>query len=264
MDVSVIISAGRQNIGRLIESLEKQVFSGSFEIILVTHLDKALFSRYKNITLYTAERNNASLKRNLGVKFSSGRVIAFIDDDAYAPKDWLQKGYEFLLKNDSAPGVGGVNLIAEGSNFRERLTDSVLNFPFFGSGNTSYSNSASACQKAHSGQIHFVNCFILRDVFLSVGGINEAIGYGGEDTEFVYLVKHKLNQDIYFCQNLSVFHSRRPFGLGYLRQRFLFRFKNGQLSLAYPGIYLREPAFLGLLSVSFLIPFLVAVKPVYL
>ena len=47
--------------------------------------------------------------RNLGVKNSRGDLVSFIDDDAEAPTDWLQKIYSIFHKYPSLSCLGGPN-----------------------------------------------------------------------------------------------------------------------------------------------------------
>ena len=46
-------------------------------------------------SIIQVETRNPAIKRNVGASLARGSVLAFIDDDALAPDDWLEKG---LLK----------------------------------------------------------------------------------------------------------------------------------------------------------------------
>jgi len=109
---SVIISA--YSIERLydvlfcIDSLKKQTLLPK-EIILVLEPDPYLIDFYKlrappEIKIIVSNGKGLSHARNTGVQNSIGDFVAFIDDDAYADKEWL----ELLNINYSDPAVIGV------------------------------------------------------------------------------------------------------------------------------------------------------------
>lgn len=94
-----------------IESLKKQTLL-PMEIILVLDPDQNLIEFYKShmrddVKIVISKGYGLSKARNAGVKNAEGEVVAFIDDDAVADKDWLEN----LVENYDDPyvvGVGGV------------------------------------------------------------------------------------------------------------------------------------------------------------
>lgn len=83
----------------------------SGEIIVVVDHNKELFQklqerRYNGIKLLLSSGTpGLSAARNVGVEAAGGEIIAFLDDDAVAEKDWLEKLTEaFLNKNVMATG----------------------------------------------------------------------------------------------------------------------------------------------------------------
>lgn len=113
-EVSVIVSAySRDSLDQVlkcIRSLTRQSLLPK-EIILVLDPDQKLVDFYKSRLLgyakvVVSEGFGVSLARNAGVKNAKAEVVAFIDDDAFAKKDWLEK----LVQNYDDPcviGVGG-------------------------------------------------------------------------------------------------------------------------------------------------------------
>lgn len=62
----------------------------------------------RNIKFATVAEKNISVSRNVGIKLASGAIIAFIDDDAIPPPDWIEKLLStYLLYGDKCAGVGG-------------------------------------------------------------------------------------------------------------------------------------------------------------
>jgi glycosyltransferase involved in cell wall biosynthesis len=64
----------------------------------VVHELKKNYS-YLNIKYYNVSKNNHSLKRNVGIKKSSGCYIVLIDDDCIPEKNFLED-YFYLMKNN--------------------------------------------------------------------------------------------------------------------------------------------------------------------
>ncbi|WP_071190071.1 glycosyltransferase family 2 protein [Trichormus sp. NMC-1] len=61
-----------------------------------------------SIKLFISSHKNLSISRNIGIQKSSGKIIAFIDDDAIPPTDWLDRLIStYSLYGDQCAGVGG-------------------------------------------------------------------------------------------------------------------------------------------------------------
>ncbi len=88
-----------------------------FEVIVVDSSDDdstlKMINLLKNnltfsIKILTSQPKNISISRNIGIQKSSGKIIAFIDDDAIPPTDWLDKLIStYSLYGDKCAGVGG-------------------------------------------------------------------------------------------------------------------------------------------------------------
>lgn len=241
--ISVIIAAGRPNINETLESvIEQTIPRKNYEIIVVSERAELESSIKPPMIFVKTQTANPAIKRNKGVLSSNGNILAFIDDDAIAPYNWLEQGRRVLINNPDYCGAGGPNLLPVNASRGERLTDLVLNFPLLGSGHTGYS-SESGTRKAKLGEIHLCNLFVFKSIFEIVGGFNEYIGYGGEDTEFVYQAKKRTRKDFLYSSDVFVRHHRRQFGWAYIKQRFKLRTNNGRLTLAYPALYTRNLMF---------------------
>jgi glycosyltransferase involved in cell wall biosynthesis len=114
MNISVIICAYNEKrwdtLIATITSIQQQSIR-AHEIIQVIDNNPALASRVRTqFSGLTVIENHGprglSHARNLGIEHSSGDIIAFIDDDAIADKDWLfhlTQGYN----DEQVVGVGG-------------------------------------------------------------------------------------------------------------------------------------------------------------
>ncbi len=114
MSVSVVISVysidRADDVVDCIQSLRNQTLPPK-EIIVVLDPDEALVAYYKKrlgsmIKLIVSDVYGLSSARNMGIMNSNSELIAFIDDDAVAARNWLK----LLVENfddSSVIGVGG-------------------------------------------------------------------------------------------------------------------------------------------------------------
>lgn len=119
MKVSVILctySPTRYNDTlEALKSLKDQTYD-NIEIILIIDSNIELYNRfcndnelkkYTNLKIGLSQLKGLSNARNKGITLSTGNIIAFIDDDAIADKNWIFQ----IIKDYSDPhviGVGGI------------------------------------------------------------------------------------------------------------------------------------------------------------
>jgi len=236
MDISVIVASGRSDPSLCLKSLIDQRGDFEYEVILAHDSTNPPAGRFDGVRYIECPTTNPATKRNMGARASSGKVLAFIDDDAVAPPEWLERGLKTLAERPVAAGCGGPNLPPENQTPAELLTDAVLASKI-GSGSGSYGSCGEA-HEARIGEVHLVNFFARRAVFEKVGGFNEALGYGAEDSEFIYLCSRMAKAAFVYDPDLCVTHRRRPFGRDFFSQRFRLRKQNGRLLWTRPGMYI--------------------------
>ena len=114
LSVSVVVCAYTEqrwhDLQRAIESLYAQRTPPD-QIIVVSDYNHQLFARARNEFPLADVVENAGTKglsgaRNTGIDYAHGDVIAFLDDDAAAHDDWLDRIVEHY-RDDSVTGVGG-------------------------------------------------------------------------------------------------------------------------------------------------------------
>lgn len=86
-----------------IESLLSQNYSGELEVIIIDNSPhfqlNLLVEKYPDI-LFLHEPNSGSYNaRNKGLKFATGKYIAFTDSDCVADSEWIAKAVEFYENN---------------------------------------------------------------------------------------------------------------------------------------------------------------------
>ncbi len=112
--VSVIICAyadnRREQLQRAIASVLAQRTKATEVIVVIDHnmpLWAYFFATYPAVTVIANEgARGLSGARNTGVRRASGDILAFLDDDAVAASDWLEKMLPHY-RNPSVIGMGG-------------------------------------------------------------------------------------------------------------------------------------------------------------
>lgn len=242
IEVSVIIPAGRDRIEKCLNALLSQTISAHrYEIFVVS--DKPIqFPDTERITFVKVSATDPATKRNTGAKRAHGSILAFIDDDAWAGSDWLETGLRYLTDHPEATGVGGPLLVPPDAGFREKASDVIAHSKFFGNGHGNWPEMTPRDKTPH-GVINTCNCFIRKTAFETLGGFNETIGLGGEDTEFFFRASHQKNYKFAYTWKLVVYHPPRKIGLALFTQRYRNRVQNGRMLWVHPSIYLSRATF---------------------
>ena len=139
--------------------------------------------------------------RNVGIKESSGDVIAFLDDDGYAEPGWVEE----LRKCYDDPSVGAVGgRIVQGDPIASK--ESVGRFRLFGGveGNWNYTGN-DIFPVAH---LQGTNMSFRKSVLVQIGGWDEAYcgGYATFEEPDVCLRVSKAGYRILFNPNAVVVH----------------------------------------------------------
>ena len=259
LKVSVIIPVTREDyLKNCLDSLNNQSFK-DFEILLINN--KKLKTTKKNIKLILTKNLNPAYRRNFAAKNAKGHILAFIDDDAYVNKDWIKKAVNFLDKNKDFCVVGGPDILGKNAKFKEKISNILLSNKYLGSGVLAHQNYKKPKEVKDPSSLALCNFFIRKKAFEKVNGFNEKIGYGGEDTEFLYLLGKKTKCRMMYLPFLFVYHKKRDFILPYLKQRLKFRINNGKMLYAYPTLYLKNYKFLLFFAAATLFFILLFLKP---
>lgn len=106
----IVVTAGRlDTIEKCLNNLVLQSYP-NYEIIIIDSSPnedtRAIVERFRQIRYLRSPVKNTPYQRNLGIKMAEGEIIAFIDDDGIADKDWLEN-LVCEYKNDWIGAVGG-------------------------------------------------------------------------------------------------------------------------------------------------------------
>ena len=110
MSCAIIIPAINLDslLKKCIKECQKQKNTKVHIYILLDNLPSKK-KKFKNVT-FIKSLKNISEKRNLGLKQTKHKYLAFIDSDAYPDKFWISKSIEILKKNKNIGLVTGFDL----------------------------------------------------------------------------------------------------------------------------------------------------------
>jgi len=204
-EISVILATKGDKLGFLkncIESLEKQKFS-NFEIIVVSKkFPKQLEDLFKSEHIRFLEENGSTLgaARNLGVRNAKGKLVSFIDDDAEASPDWLEKISMTFSSFPSLCCLGGPHFTPQGESEKNPLRYIEGSFGEAHLQKTYFDKSAI-------GKIAGCNVTYSRSVFEDIGYLNENLKTC-EDWEFNRRLVEK-GLSLRFDPEIWVLHHRQ-------------------------------------------------------
>lgn len=223
MKVSVIMPVERigGDAERAIESVLRQEAPFPFELILVSAAPLAIEFGTGVRNVIEPNRNPAT-RRNRAVSEAAGEILAFIDDDAIADSGWLATAVAYLDAHAEVLALGGPDPAPNDSTPAELIAETLLATPLIGSGVACHENRQGIFAIANASDVALVNLFVRKSAFR---GFDEAIGYIGEDTSLIAsLLPH-----VIYHSGVRVFHRRRAFPGPYLRQRWRYRMKTGDM-----------------------------------
>jgi GT2 family glycosyltransferase len=185
------------------------------EVVIVIDYNEELYRRAalelsgpRILVLSNGSTKGLSGARNTGVAMSSGDVVAFLDDDAYAEPDWLEK-LVGPLADPTVVGVGGWVLPHWESKVAEWLPETfywILGCSYAGlpATNSRLRNPIGA------------NMAMRRRVFTQVGGFTSGIGrigqvpLGCEETELCIRYTTRFPDEQFVLARDAVVHHRVP------------------------------------------------------
>jgi GT2 family glycosyltransferase len=206
----------------------------NFEIILVTEKDTKLsnFSEYKlPIRVVKAIKSPISLgeKRDIGFRTARGKFCAYIDDDAYPNADWLSNALKVFSSNSSIGAVGGPNLTPPEDNFWSKIGGYIYE-SYFTSGGAQYRFLPK--KRRIVSELQGVNLIIRRDILKAIGGFKSHLN-SGDDTKVCYSIRNH-GYKVVHDPGVLVYHHRRPFPVGHLKQIRNMGTHRGFFVKAYP------------------------------
>lgn len=203
-----------KDIHEVVDSVLAQTLK-PYEVIVSVDHNEELYHRLKQelppqvkIVLSRGIRGSAET-RNAGIRFSTGDIVAFIDDDAIAEKDWL----EHLIQHYQDPNVIAVGgwIVTVWSDDRPRWFPEELDWIVGGT----YKGYVEAQTQIRN--LLWPNMSIRREVCNHIGFIRTDLGAlgktarSGDETEFCMRISHHIpNAIIFYEPNATVYHKAFP------------------------------------------------------
>src|SRR5688572_19240072 len=118
---------------RAIESIRGQEAPFPFELILVSAepLTLPYDERVRNVV---EQNRNPATRRNRAASEARGEILAFMDDDALAQRDWLAAACRYLDAHPQVLALGGPDPAPADSSMDELISDTLLATRWIGSG----------------------------------------------------------------------------------------------------------------------------------
>jgi glycosyltransferase involved in cell wall biosynthesis len=211
---------------RAIASVLRQEAPFRFELLVVSAAPLEGMplegSRQTGVRNVIEPNRNPATRRNRAVSEAAGEILAFIDDDAIADAAWLATAVAYLDAHPDVLALGGPDPAPADSTRAELIAETLLATPWIGSGILCHENRPGVFPIRGASDIALVNLFVRRAAFT---GFDEAIGYVGEDTALIA----RLLPNVVYHSGVRVFHRRRAFPGPYLRQRWRYRVKTGEM-----------------------------------
>jgi GT2 family glycosyltransferase len=208
--ISVVVCShnGGRTIAETCEALLALDYP-DYEVIVVDDGSRdetaAIASEY-GFRVISTENRGLSAARNIGLHAASGKIVAYLDDDAYPDKHWLQYlAHTFATTQYAA--VGGPNIAPP--------DDGPI---------------AACVARAPGGPIHVLvsddeaehvpgcNMAFRRDALLEIGGFDESFRVAGDDVDACWRIQEQ-GWKIGFSPGAMVWHRRRNSVRAYLRQQ---------------------------------------------
>lgn len=185
---------------------------------------------HPKIKIVASGRVSPAVKRDIGAKMSSGDYLAFLDDDAYPAKDWLQVAEETFLKT-KAQAIGGP-AITPSSNSLSQQASGLFFETLVGGGGMAY-RYRPGNSSFYVDDFPTVNLIVEKKAFLAVGGFGNQF-WPGEDTKFC-LEFVKAGYKIWYANNLIVWHHRRSLMMPHLKQVGGYGKHRGHFARVFPS-----------------------------
>jgi O-antigen biosynthesis protein len=208
--VSVIVAAynAAATLGACLESL-KHVDYAAFEVIVVNDGSSdgtAEIARAAGVKVLTREHCGLAAARNAGIEAADGEIVAFLDADAVADRNWLYHLVETIVRR-AAAAAGGPNFPPPA---RSMITAAIAAAP--GPPREVRTSDDSLAQMCGC------NMAILKAQLDAIGGFDSMFIAAGDDVDLSWRII-KSGAVIAYAPGAVVVHDRRGSVRAYLAQQ---------------------------------------------
>ena len=197
----------------------------NYEVIVVndgsTDGSDAIIQRYP-FKIITTPNKGVSAARNEGMRAATGEIVAYIDSDARADRDWLSYLAATFLESNVV-GVGGPNFLPPEDNW---VANCVYRSP---GGPTQVMLNDQAAE-----HIPGCNMAFWKWALEEIGGFDPIFTRAGDDVDICWRLLEKGYQ-IGFHPSAVVWHHRRPSAKAYWQQQVGYGFAETLLEKKHPN-----------------------------
>ncbi len=173
-------------------------------------------------------------KRDLALKHASGKILAFLDDDAYPQADWLKKMVG-SFRHGEVGAVGGPAITPSSDGVLQKVSGAI--FESYVGGGFTRNRYLPIGSLSETQDWPTVNLLVWRDVFKQVGGFDSAF-WPGEDTKLCLDIINAGYKIIYDPQGV-VYHHRRSDLVKHFKQIGNYALHRGHFAKIYPKTSLK-------------------------
>ena len=167
------------------------------------------------------EHRGLAAARNAGVEAASGEIIAFIDADARADRDWLYHLVETMTRRD-AGAASGPNFAPTPSSARAAAMASAPGLP-----------REVRARDADLAQLCGCNMALSKAALTKIGGFDSAFTTAGDDVDLSWRLTAS-GETLAYAPGAVVIHDRRGTLSAYLAQQRGYGIGEGLLAKRYP------------------------------
>ena len=153
-------------------------------------------------------------KRDLGAEAARGRILAFLDDDAYPSREWITAALPHFDNPDVA-AVGGPGMTPPSDGFWKQASGWALASRLGSGGARDRYLPVGGGRDVDDWPS--MNLLVRASDFASVGGF-DCDYFPGEDTKLCLELVYRLKKRIIYEPRAAVFHHRRDLFWGHFRQ----------------------------------------------
>lgn len=198
-----------------------------FEILVLP--DLAPKTNLLGATIIFTNNIGPAEKRDIGAEHATGELLAFIDDDTYPEKNWLQNAVGHF-QNSEVAAVAGPGITPPSDSLSQRAGGLVYS-SFAGSGSKRYRYIPQ--EQAEVDDYPSCNLIVRKLVFQELGGFDTAF-WPGEDTKFCLELTIKLKKKIIYVPKVLVYHHRRRLFVPHLKQIWSYAIHRGYFAKKFP------------------------------
>ncbi len=219
----------------------------NFEVLIVIDQLPKVKLRWSKLKFIKSGKIGPARKRDLGAQKSRGKILAFLDDDAYPSHHWLKVAV-LNFTHQETTAVGGPGVTPANVAISEKVAGYVNASPV---GAGPYGYRFIPGHKRLVDDYPSMNLLVRKTDFVKVGGFDSHY-YPGEDTKLC-LDLVNLHKKIIYEPKALVYHHRRPILRPFLKQNGNYGLHRGFFAKKLPQTSAKPVYFMPSILLIYLI-----------